>query len=81
VPGSSPSSSAIRCLATWNAARASDWRWLAYPNKPASQIFEVDYLIDGKVRWIEHFAPYNYGSDDFRAIPSAPTPGPSRETS
>jgi len=40
-------------------------RWLAYPNKPAAQIFEVDYLIDGKVRWIEHFAPYNYGSDDF----------------
>jgi hypothetical protein len=40
-------------------------RWLAYPNKPASQISEVDYLIDGKVRWIEHFAPYNYGSDDF----------------
>jgi hypothetical protein len=39
--------------------------WLAYPNRPASKIFEVDYLIDGKVRWIEHFAPYNYGSDDF----------------
>jgi hypothetical protein len=40
-------------------------RWLAYPSVPASRIFEVDYLIDGKVRWIEHFAPYNYGSDDF----------------
>ena len=40
-------------------------RWLAYPNQPASRIFEVDYLIDGKLRWIEHFAPYNYGSDDF----------------
>jgi hypothetical protein len=40
-------------------------RWLAYPTQPASKIAEVDYLIDGKVRWIEHFAPYNYGSDDF----------------
>jgi len=39
--------------------------WFAYPNQLVSKIFEVDYLIDGKVRWVEHFAPYNYGSDDF----------------
>jgi hypothetical protein len=39
-------------------------RWLAYPKLPAAQIKEVDFLIDGKLRWIEHDAPYNYGSDD-----------------
>jgi hypothetical protein len=39
-------------------------RWLAYPRLPVAQIEEVDFLIDGKVRWIEHHAPYNYGSDD-----------------
>jgi hypothetical protein len=40
-------------------------RWLAYPKLPPSKVKEVDFLIDGKVRWIEHKAPYNYGSDDF----------------
>src|SRR5262249_1753512 len=40
-------------------------RWLAYPKLPASKIKEVDFLIDGKLRWIEGRAPYNYGSDDF----------------
>src|SRR2546422_85039 len=39
--------------------------WLAYPKPPASKISRVEFLIDGKVRWIEHQAPYNYGSDDF----------------
>jgi hypothetical protein len=40
-------------------------RWLAYPKLPVSKISRVEFLIDGKVRWIEHQAPYNYGSDDF----------------
>jgi hypothetical protein len=40
-------------------------RWLAYPKVPASRISRVEFLIDGKVRWIEHRPPYNYGSDDF----------------
>jgi hypothetical protein len=40
-------------------------RWLAYPNLPASKISRVEFLIDGKVRWIERHPPYNYGSDDF----------------
>ncbi len=39
-------------------------RWLARANIPASKIKEVDFLIDGKVRWIERYSPYNYGSDD-----------------
>jgi hypothetical protein len=40
-------------------------RWLAYPRVPMAQISEVDFLIDGKLRCIEHSPPYNYGSDDF----------------
>jgi hypothetical protein len=39
-------------------------RWLAYPDLVPAKIAEVDFLIDGKVRSIEHAAPYNYGSDD-----------------
>jgi hypothetical protein len=38
-------------------------RWTARVN-PSSSIARVDFLIDGKVRWIEHQAPYNYGRDD-----------------
>src|SRR5947209_20570510 len=40
-------------------------RWLAYPKLPAATIKQVEFLIDGKVRWVEQYAPYNYGSDDF----------------
>ncbi len=39
-------------------------RWLAYPKLPTAQVKEVDFLIDGKLRWVEEYAPYNYGSDD-----------------
>src|SRR5262249_12143585 len=38
-------------------------RWLAFPHLPSSQVREVDFLIDGKVRWIEHNAPYSYSDD------------------
>jgi hypothetical protein len=38
--------------------------WLAYPSMPASKVSRVEFLIDGKVRWIERYAPYNYASDD-----------------
>jgi hypothetical protein len=38
--------------------------WLGYTDLPAAQVDHVDFLIDGTVRWVEHHAPYNYGSDD-----------------
>lgn len=41
-------------------------RWIAHPNVAPSTVSEVDYLIDGKLRWVERQAPYNYGSDDFK---------------
>jgi hypothetical protein len=39
-------------------------RWLAHPNVAAADVAEVAYLIDGKLRWKEHRAPFNYGGDD-----------------
>ena len=39
-------------------------RWIAHPNVAASDVSEVDYLIDGKLHWVEHTAPYTYGGDD-----------------
>ena len=38
--------------------------WNAYPSAPSSRINEVDFLVDGKVRWIEHHAPYSYADGD-----------------
>ena len=38
--------------------------WLAYPKLRRSKVASIDFLIDGKVRWVEHHAPYNYASDD-----------------
>jgi hypothetical protein len=39
-------------------------RWLAHPPGKASAVAEVRFLIDGKLSWIEHGKPFNYGSDD-----------------
>jgi hypothetical protein len=38
--------------------------WLGLPTLPPSQVKEVDFLIDGKTRWIEHTAPYVYDEDE-----------------
>jgi hypothetical protein len=38
--------------------------WTAYPSAPSSRIKEVDFLVDGKVRWIEQHAPYSYADGD-----------------
>jgi hypothetical protein len=38
--------------------------WIAYPSAPSSRIKEVDFLVDGKIRWIEHHPPYSYADGD-----------------
>lgn len=38
-------------------------RWLGNPSLPPSKIREVDFLIDGRLSWVEHHAPYSYGYD------------------
>jgi hypothetical protein len=56
----------IRVRSSLDAAKVLPLRtrWLAYPSVSPSKIKEVDFLIDGKLRWIERYSPYNYGSDD-----------------
>lgn len=39
--------------------------WQAFPGIPASQVKEVDFLIDGKLRWVEHHPTYVYGGLDY----------------
>ncbi len=39
-------------------------RWIATVEPAGAVVNEVDFLIDGKVIWIEHDAPYVFGGDD-----------------
>jgi hypothetical protein len=42
--------------------------WLGQPTLPPAEMQEVDFLIDGKVDWIEHHAPYVYSEDDGKNV-------------
>jgi hypothetical protein len=49
--------------------------WLAVPNISPSRIGEVDFLIDGRVSWVEHSAPYSYGYNANYLVTTWLTPG------
>jgi hypothetical protein len=49
--------------------------WQAKASVPSSSVQEVDFLIDGKLRWVKHKAPYFYGSDGDWLVTSFLTPG------
>lgn len=38
--------------------------WLGFPSLPHAKVAKVAFLIDGKLGWVEHSAPYVYGADD-----------------
>jgi hypothetical protein len=38
--------------------------WQAIPSIPTAQLREVDFLIDGRLAWVEHTPPYIFGGDD-----------------
>jgi hypothetical protein len=38
--------------------------WIARANVPQAQLKRVEFLIDGKLAWIEHEVPYNYSEDE-----------------
>jgi hypothetical protein len=49
--------------------------WAATPSAPPDQVSEVDFLIDGKLGWVEHTPPYYYGDDGNWLVTSFLTPG------
>lgn len=55
-------------------------RWLGVPALPAAQVAEVAFLIDGRVRWVEHNPPYTYGYDGNYLVTSWLGPGAHRFT-
>lgn len=50
-------------------------RWIARASVAASEIRAVTFLIDGKVRWVEHNPPYTYGNDGNWLVTSWLSPG------
>jgi len=50
-------------------------RWRALPTLPQAQMKEVDFLIGGRVAWIEPKAPYSYSDDEGFLVTSFLTPG------
>jgi hypothetical protein len=52
--------------------------WVARPAVPASQIREVDFLIDGRQAWIERKPPYTYAEGGGFLVTSWLTPGKHR---
>lgn len=50
-------------------------RWLGLPSLAPAKVAEVDFLIDGKTRWVEHHAPYTYGYDGNYLVTSWLKPG------
>ena len=49
--------------------------WLGYPSLPAKEISEVDFVVDGKLIWVEHKVPYSYGFDGNWLVTSWLRPG------
>jgi hypothetical protein len=54
--------------------------WMARTSLGESAVSAVTFLIDGKVRWIEHRAPYTYGDDGNWLVTSWLAPGMHRFT-
>jgi hypothetical protein len=54
--------------------------WLAFPHLPGTLAARVDFLIDGKVRWIERNPPYTYSDDGGFLVTSFLSPGRHRFT-
>jgi len=52
--------------------------WLALPALPASQVREVDFLIDGRRAWVEDKPPYTYADDGGFLVTSWLAPGKHR---
>jgi hypothetical protein len=50
-------------------------RWVATPSGSASDVREVDFLIDDRLAAVEHLAPYSYGGDASWLVTSFLAPG------
>jgi hypothetical protein len=66
LPAVSPAAKPLTVSSSIDGRKAlpSRIRWIAHPTESASRVVEVDFLIDGKVRWATTDAPFAYGGGD-----------------
>jgi hypothetical protein len=79
VQSSSPIASALKFTVVSTLLGLTDLphriRWVATPNGSASDVKEVDFLIDDQLAGVEHNAPYSYGEDAGWLVTSFLVPG------
>ena len=71
---------AVRSTLDGKAVLPQRIHWIAKPEHAPSKIKEVDFLIDGRLGWIEHTAPYVYANDGNWLVTSFLAPGKHRFT-
>lgn len=59
----SPAKPAVTSTLDGHASLPLRIHWQAFTGVPAVDVSEVDFLIDGKLAWVEHDMPYFYGDD------------------
>jgi hypothetical protein len=86
-PAARPSASGLAVTSSLDRRRVLPHHvvWLAFPKMPATQVREVEFLIDGKTAWTEDLPPYVYAGDNDGAdrgmlVTSFLRPGPHRFT-
>ena len=77
APSKAASSAKLKVTSTLDGHSTLPYRirWQAFPGAPAADVSEVDFLIDGKLAWVEHKTPYFYGNDGNWLVTSFLTPG------
>ncbi len=62
-PSSTPGALMVSSTLDGHTSLPQRIHWEATPSVPDSDVSEVDFLIDGRLGWVEHNAPYFYGDD------------------
>ena len=74
-PAASPAKLSVTSTLDRHTALPIRIHWQAIPSTSATDVSEVDFLIDGKLGWVEHMPPYFYGDDGNWLVTSFLMPG------
>ena len=75
TPAASPAKLSVTSTLDRHTTLPIRIHWQAFPSASARDVSEVDFLIDGKLGWVEHKTPYFYGNDGNWLVTSFLTPG------
>jgi hypothetical protein len=75
APSHSPAPATVSSTLDGASKLPQRLHWVARPGIPTARVAEVDFLIDGRLAWVEHNAPYEYGDDGNWLVTSFLRPG------